>query len=215
MTHSFQNRNDPDQSEMFPIIPSHMLRQPAPTASRSPFASDPHLWSVWTDTILNGNSYVRQRPDVKMESPSVECGSSNSIGGGSESESEGDRAPTGCFAGTAIPKNCHSRALENFEMFAPIRKSTEKRHIRLRPNALGMLHAEGDVADHQWIKSLKLSDDTHSNNALLETVNQKQLHVRIVKDLQPGEEILLWFSEELLALMYIPFLTPANIRGES
>lgn len=192
-----------------------MLRQPAP-ATRSPFSvSDPHLWNVWTDTIFNGNSYARHRsPEVKIESSSMDACSSTSACGGSESESEGDRAPIGCFASTTIPNNCHSRALENFEMFAPMHKSTEKRNIRLRPNALGILHAESDVADHEWIKSLRLSNDTHSNNAILETVNQKQLHVRIVKDLQPGEEVLLWFSEELLALMYIPFLTPANIRGK-
>lgn len=189
---------------MFPIIPSHLLRQTAP-ATRSPLSGDHHLWSVWTDNILNGNNFARHRQDTKLESPVVECGS--------ESESEGDRSAPGCFAGTAIPKGCTSRAVENFELYAAV-KDLHDKHIRLRPNSLGTLQAEANVSDHHWIKSMKLSNDTYSNNAILETCNQKQLHVRIIRNVQPGEEILLWFSEEILAWMYIPFLTPANIRGE-
>lgn len=190
---------------MFPIIPSHLLRQAAP-ATRSPLASDHHLWNVWTDNILNGNSFARHHHKVKMSSPTVDCG-------GSESESEGDRTTPGCFASVAIPKGCQSRALENFEMYAPLRDAREK-HIRMRPSSLGVLQADGNVPDHQWIKSMRLSEDTYSNNAIIETVNHKQLQVRIIKNVQPGEEILLWFSEGILALMYIPFLTPANIRGK-
>lgn len=190
---------------MFPIIPSHILRQPAPV-NRS-LNGEHNLWTVWTDNILNRNDFAPTYREVKREQPAMDCAS--------ESESESDRSVTvpGCYSAALIPKDSRSYAVENYEMYSPA-KDTLGKQYRLRVNGSGLLQAEKNASDCEWIKAMRLSDDTHSNNAILETTSHKQLRVRITKVVQPGEEIRLWFSEEILALMYIPFLTPSNIRGE-
>lgn len=65
-----------------------------------------------------------------------------------------------------------------------------------------------------WIRKFNISQDTHSNSALLEITADHKLCLRIVKNVSPNEELLLWFSENVLAEMNIPFLTPSNIQGE-
>lgn len=191
---------------MFPIIPSHMLRQPTPV-NRSPLATGHNLWTVWTDNLLSRSEFSRNFRDVKMDTTTADCVS--------ESESEGDRSITvsGCFASGIIPKGTHSRAVDSFDLYAQA-KDLDEKNLRLRVNSSGLLQAETNIADHKWIKLIKLSNDTQSNNAILEMTSHKQLCVRILRNLQPDEEVLLWFSEEILAQMYIPFLTPANIRGK-
>lgn len=194
---------------MFPIIPSHMLRQPTPV-NRSPLATTGHnhnLWTVWTDSLLSRSEFSKNCREVKVDTTTADCVS--------ESESEGDRSISlsGCFASGTIPKGSQSQAVEKFEFYSSA-KDLEEKNIRLRVNSAGYLQAEGNIPDHKWIKLIKLSNDTQSNNAILEMTSHKQLNVRIAKTVQPNEEILLWFSEEILALMYIPFLTPANIRGK-
>lgn len=191
---------------MFPIIPSHILRQTAPV-NRSPLSGEHNLWTVWTDSLLNRSDFAQTCRDVNVEQPTPECAS--------ESESESDRliSAPGCFSSVLIPKDSRSYGVENYEMYAPGHDTLGK-HYRLRLNASGSLKADGNVPDCEWIKAVRLSDDTQSNNAILETTNDRQLRVRIIQTVQAGEEIRMWFSEEILALMYIPFLTPANIRGK-
>lgn len=38
--------------------------------------------------------------------------------------------------------------------------------------------------------------------------------LRITKNVNAGNELQLWFSEDILALMDMPFLTPKNIAGK-
>lgn len=64
------------------------------------------------------------------------------------------------------------------------------------------------------LRKIKLSEDTHSNNALFELKNG-QIVLRIVRDIQRDEEIVAWFGEEVTLLMSIPFLTPLNIQGNN
>lgn len=65
-----------------------------------------------------------------------------------------------------------------------------------------------------WIRKFNISQDTHCNSALLEITSDHKLCLRIVKNVPQNEEILLWFSENVLAEMNIPFLTPSNIQGK-
>lgn len=70
-----------------------------------------------------------------------------------------------------------------------------------------------------WIIHLQLADDVHSNNLLAEIYRRdddgrKELRVRCVRCIDAGESLRLWFSEEVAALMGVPFLTPASIRGK-
>lgn len=68
--------------------------------------------------------------------------------------------------------------------------------------------------ENQWLNWINISKDTHSNNATLEIVEENKLIIRTVKNVAADEEIFLWFSEEVLAQMDVPFLTPSNIQGK-
>lgn len=63
-----------------------------------------------------------------------------------------------------------------------------------------------------WIKNIRLADDIHSANVFLD-LNLSSLQLKTSKEIEPCEELQLWFSENILDLMEIPFLTPMNIQG--
>lgn len=63
-----------------------------------------------------------------------------------------------------------------------------------------------------WIKNIRLADDIHSANVFLD-VNMNALQLKTSKEIDQREELQLWFSENILGLMEIPFLTPMNIQG--
>lgn len=65
-----------------------------------------------------------------------------------------------------------------------------------------------------WIKHLKLAANVHYQNVCVEVSKGRKIRVRCVADVKVGEEIQLWFSPEVSIAMQIPFLTPANIKGE-
>lgn len=66
-----------------------------------------------------------------------------------------------------------------------------------------------------WIKHLKLATNVHYQNASLEVAAKgRKIRIRIISDIKVGDEIQMWFSQEVLLAMQIPFLTPANIKGE-
>nr|XP_022908456.1 zinc finger and SCAN domain-containing protein 20 [Onthophagus taurus] len=81
--------------------------------------------------------------------------------------------------------------------------------------------------DIHWIRALRLSDDCHSYNIQLRLLTstkqstssirsnfQSSLVLQCVRPIEPGQELLLWFSEEILAMLQIVFLTPSNIQGQ-
>ncbi|CAH1183085.1 unnamed protein product [Phaedon cochleariae] len=73
-----------------------------------------------------------------------------------------------------------------------------------------------------WIRAIRLSDDCHSYNVQLKlhaVSNQAadrlpKLMLQAVRPVEAGQELLLWFSEDVLATLQIAFLTPANIQGQ-
>jgi hypothetical protein len=77
------------------------------------------------------------------------------------------------------------------------------------------------------VRALRLSDDCHSYNIQLrfqptqrpgtsftKNVPTPKLILQAVRPIEMGQELLLWFSEDILAMLQIAFLTPANIQGE-
>lgn len=80
-----------------------------------------------------------------------------------------------------------------------------------------------------WIRAVRLADDCHSYNVqlrlqsppLYSTVppmepkrqQNSKLVLQTVKPIEAGEELLMWFSEDILAILQVAFLTPANIQG--
>lgn len=89
-------------------------------------------------------------------------------------------------------------------------------------NALGVIELEEKSkevwCEHiHWIRALRLSDDCHSYNVQLRIhpSNVQKLILQAIRPIQAGEELLLWFSEDILAILQVVFLTPANIQGKS
>lgn len=67
-----------------------------------------------------------------------------------------------------------------------------------------------------WIKHLRLAANVHFQNVAVEVAKGgRRIRVRVVADVKVGEEIQLWFSPEVLMAMQIPFLSPANIKGQN
>lgn len=79
-----------------------------------------------------------------------------------------------------------------------------------------------------WVRSLRLSDDCHNyniqlrllpsqrlSNILNKSVNMPKLILQTVRPVEAGQELLMWFSEDILAMLQMAFLTPANIQGEN
>lgn len=75
---------------------------------------------------------------------------------------------------------------------------------------------------------MRLSDDCHSYNIQLKfhptyqfpstspikNVQNPELVLQVMKPIEAGQELLLWFSEDVLAMLQVAFLTPANIQGK-
>ncbi|KAF5288595.1 hypothetical protein FQA39_LY15374 [Lamprigera yunnana] len=75
--------------------------------------------------------------------------------------------------------------------------------------------------DVHWVRALRLSDDCHSYNVQLklQSLSKKSLScskliLEAIRPIPMGQELLLWFSEDVLALLQMVFLTPANIQGQ-
>lgn len=139
-------------------------------------------------------------------------------------------AQGGCFARTLLPAGARSAAIcSRTADFARTAFTHRQRLAVSVGRDRQVLHFCRDAdrakaVDRQWIAHARLADDMHGNNAVIE-VQRKQtmatsiadgrqtaeLRVRVLRDVLVGEELQLWFSEELLAMLSIPFLTPAQI----
>lgn len=43
----------------------------------------------------------------------------------------------------------------------------------------------------------------------------KGVILKTIRSITPGEPLLMWFTENILAMMNMPFLTPSNIQGKT
>lgn len=86
--------------------------------------------------------------------------------------------------------------------------------VRLASTPHGFLYAINSVLPFEWIRQTKLAKGVHENNAILERTQSGKLRVRLVKSVEKGGEIYLWFSEEICSFMQITFLRLDNIQGQ-
>ncbi|XP_055691042.1 zinc finger protein 77 [Lutzomyia longipalpis] len=117
-------------------------------------------------------------------------------------------------AGHFVPRNCTSKSFSiiqapNFDV-----KTTSfdvvasKGH--LQPTDKSLTSSGG------WIRMLQPAKDVHSSNIVLElTDGGSCVNLRTTKNISQGEDLQLWFSEEILAFMQIPFLSPISIQGQN
>ncbi|XP_076385173.1 PR/SET domain 13 isoform X2 [Megachile rotundata] len=65
-----------------------------------------------------------------------------------------------------------------------------------------------------WLKIVSFAKDCQSCNVVLMTT-EKGVTLKTIKTISPGEPLLMWFTENVLAMMNMPFLTPCNIQGQN
>lgn len=63
-----------------------------------------------------------------------------------------------------------------------------------------------------WIKNIRIADDIPGANVILHFVDDK-IELKAIKSIDCSEELMMWFSEEIISFMNIPFLVPGNIQG--
>lgn len=194
---------------MFPIIPSSHVLSQSPSQSINKLSLSGHtyssgFWNIWTEDL------IKRKPTIDMDHvPPMKyqkCETNQTIKCETACLSR-----NGCFASCFIPKETKTKAFD-FVDTSCNRKSNEQQSLRI--NSLGYLQINDNIPESIWINSLNIAHDTYSNNALLEINVERKLRIKIVKNVMINEEILMWFSEEILAIMNIPFLTPANILGK-
>lgn len=62
-----------------------------------------------------------------------------------------------------------------------------------------------------WLKNITLAKDCPSSNVLLFHKKDK-VRLKVIKKIQPGEPLLMWFAECIRTLLNIPLLTKINVE---
>ncbi|XP_030747926.1 uncharacterized protein LOC115876327 [Sitophilus oryzae] len=77
-----------------------------------------------------------------------------------------------------------------------------------------------------WVRAIRLAEDCHSYNVQLKlqpsyriypNIRKKplpKLIIQVVRPISSGQELQLWFSEDILGMLQVVFLTPSNIQGQ-
>ncbi|KAK9870633.1 hypothetical protein WA026_008195 [Henosepilachna vigintioctopunctata] len=104
--------------------------------------------------------------------------------------------------------------------------------VSVAMNQFGTIQLDGNSKaiwseDVHWMRAIRLSNDCHNyniqlklqpsqriSNTLTKNSSPPQLILQAVRSIMAGQELLLWFSEDILAMLQMAFLTPANIQGQ-
>ncbi|XP_012245452.2 PR domain zinc finger protein 13 [Bombus impatiens] len=65
-----------------------------------------------------------------------------------------------------------------------------------------------------WLKIIEFANDCQACNVLLMTTAEGVI-LKTIRDITPGEPLLMWFTEYILAMLNIPFLSPCNIQDQT
>lgn len=204
---------------MFPIIPAHMLNG-APSTSLGKITMNSTtnsnysnaFWNVWTEDFLR-KKYI--------SATSTECLTNHSIDSITDQNHRDNKRSIGVkiepkpnrgsYAIEAIPKDSRTRSFDCINLKG---EQVAKSKSFVSIDSTGYILNDQNYTESIWLRSLTLAHDTYSHNAQLEITRDHRLRVKIVKNLVIDEEILLWFSDEIIAILAVPFLTPANILGK-
>lgn len=199
---------------MFPIIPAHMLNG-APSTSLGKMTLTPSsasysnaFWNVWTEDFLK-RKYISTNSSDCLTNHSIESLTELKNRDVKRIKVEA-KLNKGSYAVEAIPKDTKSPSFDCIDLSGEEAKS--KSFVTI--DSAGFIRNDQNYSESVWLRSLTLAHDTYSHNAQLEITSDHKLRVKIVKNLVIDEEIQLWFSDEILAILAVPFLTPANILGE-
>ncbi|XP_031622601.1 MDS1 and EVI1 complex locus protein EVI1-B [Contarinia nasturtii] len=205
---------------MFPIIPAHMLNG-TPSTSLEKMALNPSnasysnafpFWNIWTEDFLR-RKYISTTTSDCLTNHSIESMTTELKSRDSKRIKIEPKPNRGSYAIEAIPKDSKSRSFDCIDLNGE-RDAKCKSFISI--DSSGYITNDQHYSESVWLRSLSLADDTYSHNAQLEITSDHRLRVRIVKNLVIDEEVQLWFSDEILGILAVPFfLTPANILGKN
>ncbi|RZF37678.1 hypothetical protein LSTR_LSTR003089 [Laodelphax striatellus] len=169
---------------MFPIIPQTY------TSKSLPSLGQPYSGDLYIDVCT-----TKQNDLIKELKPA--------IAGVTASEDIPTGSSTGEINLSQIMENNYEDDQDNK---TPITVSLQKD---------GYLRDDIDHDCYKWLKTLALADDCQSYNVQLRKSPEGQcVKLVVIQPLKKGEKLLLWFSDEILSLLMMPFLTPVNIQGE-
>lgn len=119
----------------------------------------------------------------------------------------------GSYVIEPIPKDTKSRPFNYIDVTKSEFEQQQQQKLFVGTDSAGYLINDQRLSESVWLRTLSLAHDTYSHNAQLEITSDHRLRLRVVKNLVIDEEIQLWFSDDILAILSIPFLTPVNILG--
>ncbi|XP_028982332.1 PR domain zinc finger protein 13 [Diachasma alloeum] len=95
------------------------------------------------------------------------------------------------------------------------KSSSVIQYVEVADNNGRLYCVNGLVNSACWIKIVTLAKDCQSCNVLLMSTEEGVV-LKTIRVISPGEPLLMWFTENILAMMHMPFLTPyLNIQGEN
>lgn len=198
---------------MFPIIPAHMLNgTPSTSIGKMASASANYsnaFWDIWTEDFLR-RKYISAASNDSMNHPADSMAEVKVRENKCSFNKMQINLNTGSYALETIPKDAKTRPFECIDVSSG---EVAKCKSFISIDASGIIVNDQKFSESVWLRSLTLAHDTYSHNAQLEITSDHRLRVKVVKNLVIDEEIQLWFSDEILAILTIPFLTPANILG--
>jgi hypothetical protein len=113
-------------------------------------------------------------------------------------------------AGSLIEKDCRSHQF-SFDEISIEEKLPKKFSVAVQSD--GRIAPSDPSLKHKfWIKNIRVADDIPAANIVLD-MHEDKIELKVIKTVNSTDELLLWFSEEILNFMCIPFLSPANIQG--
>ncbi|GBP19766.1 PR domain zinc finger protein 13 [Eumeta japonica] len=112
-----------------------------------------------------------------------------------------------------LPRDRVSRAFRIEEINGKLEELKHK-HIYLDLDKRGYLIAssQGVTLPSVAFAATPLAGDVQNRNLEL-FLDDEEWRIRLLKDVAPEQTIELWFSEDVLAKLDMPFLTPKNIKG--
>ncbi|XP_001604522.2 sal-like protein 3 [Nasonia vitripennis] len=78
--------------------------------------------------------------------------------------------------------------------------------------AAGKLYCvDNQIKAECWLKIITIAKDCQSSNVLLMT-DEKGVFLKTIRPIVSGETLLLWFTQNILAMLNMPYLTSVNIE---
>lgn len=87
--------------------------------------------------------------------------------------------------------------------------SDDRIYVTFEDKIIGLCSGTWD-----WVKSVHISKDVHSFNVIFEKLDQFTMHVRTIRNIEIDEEIIAWFSDDIIYSMGLTHLSPINIQGK-